>query len=140
MATREEDIAYALMGFVEASKLHGHGIEWNDSKMQKKGCAGIGKHRDTIEKHTGSYDLLLPLLEHEAASVRFNAALTLIDDHFERVLPILHALDETCADKVGSSAGMVLRMYGQLDSGTTPETRETHPLVPKPRSRQMPRP
>ena len=135
MSSREHEIAYALTAFVEAAKLHALGINLDDRKMQSKGCKGIGDARTVIEKNTGSYDLLLPLLEHENEGVRFNAALTLIDDYYERVLPVLHALDETSETSMGTSGAMVLQMYGEPNTGSGPDTVNTAPERPRPRSR-----
>lgn len=135
MSSVDLEVAYALTAFVEAAKLHALGINIDDRKMQNKGCDRLRAAKNTIEKHTGSYDLLLPLLEHENEGVRFNAAFTLIDDHYDLAIPVLRALDDTSPTNMGTSGAMVLQMYGEWNSGSGPGSMNTEPERPKPRSR-----
>ena len=137
MTTVDVEVAYALSDFVEAAKLHALGINLDDGKMQIKGCDRLRAAKNMIEKHTGSYDLLLPLLEHESEGVRFNAAFTLIDDHYDLAIPVLRALDQTSPTNMRTSGAMVLQMYGEWNRGSGPGSMNTDPERPKPRQRPV---
>lgn len=118
MPELNEEVAHALVAFVDASKVHAMGLFLRDTKIQGNGCDGIRKATKIIEKHTGNLDLLMPLLEHSDPGVRLNASLQLIDDHYDLVLPVLHNLDETCVTEAASSAAMILQMYGEPNTGS----------------------
>ena len=117
MSDEREETAYALVAFVDASKLHALGCYLDDTDIQQKGCEAIRKSAVTIEKHTGNLDLLIPLLKHQDPGVRLNAALKLIDDHYDLVIPVLKDLDINCITEASSSAAMILQMYGEPNTG-----------------------
>ena len=141
MVTKEAaavgETAHALVAFVDASRLHARGLFLRDTKVQEKGCLGIRKAVAVILKHTNSVDLLLPLLDHVEPGVRLNASLQLIDDHFDRVIPVLSDLDVNCVTEASTGAALALQMYGEPNSGNR-FTKVEPSMTPQPGRRRAP--
>ena len=131
-------LAHALLAYVDGSRLYAKGAFWQDSKLQNKGldiCHGAAV---TIETLTGSRDLLLPLLEHDEPAARLNACLMLIDDHYDRVIPVLQDLNINCVTEMSGLAGIALQMYGEPNLGNK-FTKVEPSMTPQPGRRLTPR-
>ncbi len=128
----EDEVAYALIDFVEGSKLHGKGLLLSDKRIQDKGLDIIKQATDIIVRHIACLDVLLPLLKHPDPSVRLNTCCQLFGDHYDVVLPVLHDLDENCVTEASWGAAMLLQMHGEPNTGSgfkKPEFAE--PLKPR---------